>query len=152
MSFKYFLLKIGWPTPKPVYNIHNPTGLKLHTRLRLRLRLLNKRKFNHNFRNCLNPFYSCMLQVESSSHCFLHCHYHIDIRKTLFFELQSVDENILNQSVNEIVELFHEGSQNFNFQQNCSLLESAVNFILKSERFNESMLQQKEAYTSTFVL
>ena len=33
-----------WPTPKPVYNIHNPTGLKLLTRLRLF-------ETNHNFRD-----------------------------------------------------------------------------------------------------
>ena len=37
-----------WPTPKPVYNIHNPTGLKLLTRLRLGLSHLNEHRFNHN--------------------------------------------------------------------------------------------------------
>ena len=39
------------------------------------------------------------------SNFFLHCHYHVDIWKTLFYELQSTDENILNHSENEIVEL-----------------------------------------------
>ena len=34
-SFRNSLLKIGRPAPKPVYNIHNPTGLKLLTRLKL---------------------------------------------------------------------------------------------------------------------
>ena len=48
---------------------------------------------------------SCTLQVEPVSHFFLHCHYFTDIRKTLFNELQSVDENILNQTDNETVEL-----------------------------------------------
>ena len=60
--------------------------------------------------------------------------------KTLFHELQSGDENILNQSDNEIVELLLDGSKKFNFQQNCSLLEFAIRFILKSEGFNRSML------------
>ena len=34
-SFRNFLLKTGRPTQKTVYNIHNPTGLKLLTKLRL---------------------------------------------------------------------------------------------------------------------
>ena len=66
MSFRNPLLKIGWPTPKPVYNIHNPTGLKLCTRLRLRLSYLNEHKFNHNFRDCMNPLCPFSLKVESS--------------------------------------------------------------------------------------
>ena len=40
-SFRNSLLKIGQPTPKAVYNIHNPTGLKLLTRLKLELSHLN---------------------------------------------------------------------------------------------------------------
>ena len=74
------------------------------------------------------------LEVEFSSHFFLLFHYHIDIRKT-FHELQSVDENILNQSGNEMVQLYLHCSKKFNFQQSCSSLESAIKFTLKSERF-----------------
>ena len=33
--FSDSLLKIGRPTPKPFYNMHNPNGLKLLTRLKL---------------------------------------------------------------------------------------------------------------------
>ena len=43
---------------------------------------------------------------------FLHCHYFTDIRKTLFNQLQSVDENILNQSDHERVELLLYGDNN----------------------------------------
>ena len=140
-SFRNYLLKIGRPTPKSVHDIHNLTGLKLLTMLRLGLsHHPNEHKFNRNFRDCWNPLCPRSLEVESSSHFFLHCHYHIDIRKTLFHELQSADENFLKQSDNEIVELFLYGCKKFNFQQNCSLLESAIKFILKSERFNGSTL------------
>ena len=69
-SFRDSLLKIGWPTSKPAYNIHNPTGLELFTRLRFRPSDLNEHKFNHNFRDCLNPLCPCSLEVESSSHFF----------------------------------------------------------------------------------
>ena len=140
LSFRNALLNIGRPTPKPVCNILDPNGLKLLTRLRLGLSHLNEHKFNHNFKECVNPLCSCSLQVESVSHFFLHCHYFTDIRKTLFNELQSVDENILNQSDNEMVELLLYGSNKFKFQQNCSILKPSIKFIIESERFSGSLI------------
>ena len=80
------------------------------------------------------PLILCSLEDESSSQFLLHCHYDIDNQKTLFHELQSVDENM------KYVERLFYDSKKFNFQQNCSLLKSAVKFILKLERFNGSML------------
>ena len=41
LSFRNALLKICRPTPKSVYKIHDPTGLKLLTRLKLQLSYLN---------------------------------------------------------------------------------------------------------------
>ena len=83
-------------------------------------------------------FYS--KEAESSFYFFLLYHNHIDIRKTFFHELQSLGKNILNQSGNETVQLHLYSSKKFNFQQISSLLESAIKFILKSERFNGSIL------------
>ena len=141
LTFRNSLLKIGRPVPKPVYNIHNPNSLKLLTRLRLGLSHLNEHKFNHNFKDCVNPLCSCSLEVESVSHFFLHCHYFTVIRKTLFHELQSVDKNILNQSDNEIAELLFYGSAKFKLQQNCSILRPSIKLTIKSERFSGSIVQ-----------
>ena len=141
LTFRNSLLKIGRPVPKPVYNMHNPNSLKLLTRLRLGLSHLNEHKFNHNFKDCVNPLCSCSLEVESVSHFFLHCHYFTVIRKTLFHELQSVDKNILNQSDNEIAELLFYGSAKFKLQQNCSILRPSIKLTIKSERFSGSIVQ-----------
>ena len=75
MTISYYavrnaFLKIDRPTPKPVYNIHDPNGLKLLTRLRLGLSHLNKHRFNYNFKECVNPLCSCSLEVEPVSHFF----------------------------------------------------------------------------------
>ena len=67
LTFQNALIKIGRPIPKPIYNVHNPVGLKLLTRLRLGFRPLNQHKFNCNFQDCLNPLCSCSLEIE----CFL---------------------------------------------------------------------------------
>ena len=91
LSFRNSLLKIGRPTPKPVYSIHGPNGLKLLTRLKLAFNHLNEDKFILNCKECVNPLCFCSLEVECVSYFFLHF---TDVRKTLFKELQSVDENI----------------------------------------------------------
>ena len=124
------------PIPKPIYNVHNPVGLKLHTRLRVGLSHLNQNKFNLNFQDCPNPLCSCSLKVESLSHFFLHCHYYSNIRSALLNELQSNDINSLNQEDDTVVEVLLYGSTNQNFR----LLSSSTDYILKSERFSGSLL------------
>ena len=82
----------------------------------------------------------CSLEIESLSHFFLHCHYFTNIRSTLFSELQSVDVNIAKFSDNEIVDLLLYGSPKFDTDQNHKILSSCISFILKSERFDGSLL------------
>ena len=140
MNFQNALIKIERPICKPIYNAHNPVGLKLLTRLRLGLSHLNQHKFNHNFQDCLNPLCSCSLEVESVSHFFLHCHYYSSIRSTLLNELQSIDINLLNQENDIVVKVLLYGSTRFNNNQNFRLLSCSIDYILKSKRFSGSLL------------
>ena len=75
MCFRNSLLKIGRPVQNSIYNVFNVLEIKFLTRLRLGLSHLNEHKFKHNFQNCLNPLCSCSLEVESTIHFFLHCHF-----------------------------------------------------------------------------
>ena len=104
LFLKHSLLKIGQPTTKPTYNIHNPIGLKFLTRLRLGLGHLNEHKFKHNFQDCVNPLCSCSLETESLSHFFPHCHHFTSINATPLDDLHSVNRNI-SFSHNELVDL-----------------------------------------------
>ena len=47
--FRKYLLKEIRPKTSHLFSIPNPSGIKLLTRLRLRLSHLNEHKFNHNF-------------------------------------------------------------------------------------------------------
>ena len=69
-KFRNILLKLGQPTPDLIYVIHRPLGLKLLARLRLGLSHLNKHRFKHNFKNCINPLCTCPLEVEPTKHFF----------------------------------------------------------------------------------
>ena len=80
LIFRNSLLKIGRPIQNPIYNIHDPMGIKYRTRLRLGFNHLNDHKFRHNFQDCLNPLCPCSLEVESAIHYFLHFQYYNDIR------------------------------------------------------------------------
>ena len=73
--FTNYLIKRIWPLAAPAYNIHNPLGLKLLSRLRLGLSHSNEHRFNHNFERCLNPLCTCILEVEPTTHFILHCHH-----------------------------------------------------------------------------
>ena len=138
--FRNVLLKVGRPTTKPICNIHNPIGLKLLTRLILGLSHLTEHKFKHNFQDYINPLCTSSSEIESLSHFFLHRHYFTNICSTLFSELPSVDANIAKFLDNEIVDLFLYGSSKFDTDQNHKILSSCISFILKSERFDGSLL------------
>ena len=58
-----------------MYNIFDPIGLKLLTRLRLGFSHLNEHKFRHNFQDCLNPLCLCSLEIEDTIHYLLQCQY-----------------------------------------------------------------------------
>ena len=73
--FRKKMLNLIRPKCNDTYGNHNSTGLKLLTRLRLGLSHLNNHKFNHNFKDCINPLCSCSLSVENNVHFFLHCHH-----------------------------------------------------------------------------
>ena len=51
LTFRKRMLKLIRPDCNDTYGVHNPTGLKLQTRLRLDLSNLNDHKFNHNFKS-----------------------------------------------------------------------------------------------------
>ena len=54
LMFRKKMLNLIRPKCNDTYGIHNPTGLKLLTRLRLGLSHLNDHKFNHN---CIRELY-----------------------------------------------------------------------------------------------
>ena len=80
--FRNHLLKSIRPLWNPIFNIHDPLGTHLLTRLRPGLSHLNKHRFNHNFDNCIKPLCTYTLEIESTIHFFLHCHFYSNICKT----------------------------------------------------------------------
>ena len=70
--FKLSLLKFVRPVVNSVFEINNPYGLKLLTRLRLGLSHLRYYKFRHNFQDCINAICACGLEIETTTYFLLH--------------------------------------------------------------------------------
>ena len=92
-SFKNRLLALIRPLQISVFNIFDPEGLIILTRLRLGFSHLNEHRFRHNIESCINPLCSCSLETEDISHYLLHCHHFIQHRLDLMNSVKSVISN-----------------------------------------------------------
>ena len=73
ITFKKKLLNFIRPCSSSIFDIHNPIGNKLLTRLRLGISHLHEHKFRHCFQDTLNPLCKLGKDIESTMHFFLHC-------------------------------------------------------------------------------
>ena len=120
--------------------MHNPHGIKLLTRLRVRLSHLHERKFRQNFQDSLDPFCNCGRHIETTIHFFLHCSNYSNQRKTLFEKISSIKRSLLNQNDSIIVETLLFGSTGLNDKENACVIESAIEYIITTERFITPLL------------
>ena len=138
-SFKKFritLLKLGRPTPDLIYGIHHPLGLKLLTRLRLGLSHLDKHRFKHNFKNCTNPLCTCSLEVESTKHFFLHCHYYSALRISFLNDLDNISPQSALFPEDVFVKTLLYVNPILDENDNQEILETSIRYILSSNRFS----------------
>ena len=67
-----------------LYNVHDPIGVKLLSRLKLQFTHLNEHKFRHGSNDTVNPMCPCGTEVESNEQFLLHCHCFSIWRSELF--------------------------------------------------------------------
>ena len=134
--FRANLINIVRPIPNSVFDIFNPLGLELITRLRLGLSHLNGHRFKHNFSDCINPLCTCSLDIESTVHYFLHCNYYNSARISLLIDLNPVGRTLLSLSDLSLVNILLYGGPQFDDSQNAYILNSSIKYILIPERFS----------------
>ena len=137
--FKSRLLSFIRPIPNNVYNIFDPIGLKLLTRLRLGFSHLNEHRFRHNFQDCMNPLCSCSLDIEHTSHYLLHCHHFSQHRIDHMNSVNSIYENFDSQSDNNKKDGLLFGDPSSDGNTNKFILELTLLYIKSTERFSGSL-------------
>ena len=123
-----------------IFNIHDPKGIKLLTRLRVGLSHLREHKFRHNFQNTLNPLCSCNLEPETTSHYLLRCSFYNNLRKSLLDKISTCAGQITNLTEDSLVSLLLYGNINLPCDLNRSILEATIVFLKLSERFDMSLI------------
>ena len=125
-----------------IFGIHNPTGLKYLTRLRLGLSHLRVHKFKHNFFDTPDPFCPCDGKTnESIDHYLLHCPMHFSSRRVLFDNLRNI--NGLN-NFNDFLftsELLLYGMNTLSDAANKQIILSTIKFLVDSNRFNNILIE-----------
>ena len=96
-------------------NCYNHKGIRLMTRLRLRLSYLREQKFNHNFQNYVNPLCSCVMDMESAPHFFLRCLLFDDKGNTLLSTLNKTDCKLIETNKSSLKETLLLGNSLFDF-------------------------------------
>ena len=132
--FKKGLLVGIRPKQRSIYNIIDPPGLKLLTRLRLNLSHLREHKFRHNFLDTINPLCSCSLEVESTRHYLLRCPFYVHIRKILLDNIVELNGGISNFSDDNLINLLLYGDEIYSVEVNSSILRNTISFLNSSER------------------
>ena len=139
-SFKNGLLAFIRPKMNSVYNIHDPHGLKLLTRLRVNFSHLREHKFRHNFRDTINPLCSCGLEVENNNHYLLRCPFFSQERKVLLDSISVVVGAISHLPDEKLTDLLLYGKDSLTSYQNAFVLRSTILFLKASGRFDVPLL------------
>ena len=132
-------------TVNPIYRIHNPVGLILLTRLRAGLSShLREHKFHHHFKDCENPYCPCdSMSVESVEPHLLRCLNHASNRNTLFENLTGIIGPLYFITNTCTAEVLLYGKNIFHHVTNKKIIESTINFILNTSRFNEPIFSDQ---------
>ena len=96
-NFWYFQKQypqIYYTYPNYFFNCSNHKGIRLTTRLRIGPSHRREHKFNHDCHNYINPLCSCGIDIESTSHFFLHCPFIDDKRITLLSTLETNESSL----------------------------------------------------------
>ena len=102
-QFKKTILDFIRPKENSIYAIHDISGLKLLTRLRLNFSHLNEHKFRHNFKDTINPMCSCGFEPETTDHYLLRCKLYTDLRLDLLNNIYTIDQSLKNFPKDQLV-------------------------------------------------
>ena len=87
----------------------------------------------------MNPLCTCTLEIESTTHFFLHCHFYNNIHEALLDDLNVININISNFSGTALTDLLLYGNSSFDKIQNNKILTVSIKYIVHSERFTGSI-------------
>ena len=138
--FKKSILQAIRPNFSSVYNIFDPIGLKLLTRLRTNLSHLREHKFHHKFKDTPSSVCRCNVENETTKHYLLRCSFYIDLRKTLLVNIDIIVGTMSNLPDDDLVHLLLYGNNTLSIDDNSAVLRCTITFLKDSGRFDIPLL------------
>ena len=126
------MLKFIHLGPNKICNAHNPTELKLLTRICLGL----SHEFSHNSSDSLDELSTCTDIESMNYYILLQCPLYLSERQTLMEKIHDVEISILDQNENYLCYALLFGCDKYNDFKNVSILSATIEYILLTERFN----------------
>ena len=130
----YIVFCILRPLENYTYEIYDPLGIRLLSRLRLGFNHLREHKFRHNFADTLNPLCSCSLKTEDTEHYFLRCQNNLSFRTALMNDLNNINTAIASLNSYDLRVILY-GDEIFNKETNCKILTASIKFFKRYKAF-----------------
>ena len=150
-QFKKAILDFIRPKENSIYAIHDISGLKSLTRLRLNFSHLNVHKFRHNIKDTINPMCSCCFEPETTDHYLLCCKLYTDLRLDLLNDIYTINQSLKNFSEDQLVNFLLFGSENFTLETNGNILRHTIEFLKTTECFNSLLFYEQTKIVFFFV-
>ena len=138
--YKFIKSIINEKLENSLYNVHDPIGVKLLSRLRLQFTNLNEHKFRHGFNDTVNPMCPCGTDVETTEHFLLRCHCLSTQRFELFDHLYRLDPSFSKLNAKEKVAYLLYGSRSNSSSLNKEVIKLVIKFLKSTGRFNEPLI------------
>ena len=124
---------------KSLLAIHDPAGVRLLSRLRLKFSHLNEHKHRHNFKDALSPMFDCGSETETTDYFFLHYPFFaIKIQKILN-DLLKIAPSLRNLKDELLLDIILHSSDKYKDTVNKEMLLHTISFIKNSKRFERPL-------------
>ena len=137
-NFKNKLLLIVCPSAKAVFGIYDPIGLSYLTQLRVDPSNLNLHKFQHNFRDTLNPICLTSDGIEDVEHFLLQRPSFVAQRRDILAKVAEIPHpflNFTNLSNKALVQLLLYGDNDLPDDPNRNILQLTLRSIYETGYF-----------------
>ena len=114
--------------------------LNLLQDLRLSLSHLREHKFKHSFQDTINPLCKCGQDIESSTHCFLHCLFFINEKHTLLSTIRSLDRKLSTDY--DLTQTLLFGITSQISSNNFKTINASIDYIFSGKRFDEPLFYE----------
>ena len=122
---------------KSLFAIHDPAGVKLLSRLRLKFSHLNEYKFRHNFTDAPSSMSDYGSENETTNYFFLRCPFFAINRQKLLNDLLKIDPSLRNLKDELLLDIILYGSDKYKDTVNKEILLDTISFTKNTKRFEK---------------